>query len=133
MARAYSSPLQGLCHIQRGFVIATSRSRLPRRGQGDDFGAEALDSHVHSELVVATQVHEAALFLQGKTLDAALGRVWRKDFTKVGAATTPRSASSTDRVCPIRAPSQARVAACFEFETSLDLPLCATRNRTLAL
>jgi hypothetical protein len=55
-------------------------------------------AHLHTELIIATPVHEASNFVQRKTLDAALGRARYKDFVKE------------------------RVSAVFVFESSLRLP-----------
>ena len=58
----------------------------------------ATESHLHSQLVVATPVHEMETFLPRKLLDEALGRGRYKDFVKE------------------------RVSACFVFDAPLGLP-----------
>ena len=80
------------------WVVASTRSDAAAQPQIPLEEDTALTSHIHSELIVATPVHEASTFLERKVLDKALGRARYKDFVKE------------------------RVSASFVFESSLGLP-----------
>lgn len=97
---------QRLIDVQRGEVYDANfeASTWVLATQVDDTGAEGaategtIESHLHSDLIIATPVSDAQAFLERKLLDRALGRARHKDFLKE------------------------RVAATFVFERGLDLP-----------
>lgn len=79
-------------------VASTSDDGSQPAPSGAPPAGASLASHLHTELIVATPVHDASSFVDRKLLDRALGRGRYKDFVKE------------------------RVSASFTFERSLALP-----------